>query len=102
MFVFPVATFLAEVERLKPDLLAACRRSVDKASQDLDFVRLDREAFAQAESISVDYAVMEQTEKATVVPLDIGWNDVGSWSALWDISAHDGDGNVFLGEAIAA
>ena len=101
MFVFPVATFLHEVERLKPDLLAACRRSVDKASQDLDFVRLDQEAFSRAESISVDYAVMEQTEKAAVVPLDIGWNDVGSWSALWDISAHDGDGNVFLGEAIA-
>jgi mannose-1-phosphate guanylyltransferase / mannose-6-phosphate isomerase len=101
MFVFPVATFLAEVERLKPDLLDACRRSVNKASQDLDFVRLDADAFAEAESISVDYAVMEQTEKAAVVPLNIGWNDVGSWSALWDISARDGDGNVFLGEALA-
>ena len=101
MFVFPVATYLAEVERLKPDLLAACRRSVNKASQDLDFVRLDAGSFAATESISVDYAVMERTEKAAVVPLDIGWNDVGSWSALWDISDRDADGNVFLGESIA-
>ncbi|MFO1152916.1 MAG: mannose-1-phosphate guanylyltransferase/mannose-6-phosphate isomerase [Rhodospirillales bacterium] len=101
MFVFPVATLLAEVERLKPDLLAACRKSVDNASQDLDFVRLDQPSFAEAESISVDYAVMEQTEKAAVVPLDIGWNDVGSWSALWDISPQDDNGNVFLGEALA-
>lgn len=101
MFVFPVRTLLAELERLKPDLLTACRRAVTQAVHDLDFVRLNRDAFAEAESISIDYAVMEKTAKAVVVPTDIGWNDVGSWSALWEISNQDEAGNVFLGEAIA-
>jgi mannose-1-phosphate guanylyltransferase/mannose-6-phosphate isomerase len=101
MFVFPVRTLLDEFERLKPELLAACRRSVKQAVKDLDFIRLNRDAFAETEATSIDYAVMEQTDKAVVVPTDIGWNDVGSWSALWEISEQDKDGNVFLGEAIA-
>jgi mannose-1-phosphate guanylyltransferase/mannose-6-phosphate isomerase len=101
MFVFPVRTLLDELERLKPELLDACRRAVTQAIQDLDFVRLSRDAFAEAEATSIDYAVMEKTDKAVVVPTDIGWNDVGSWSALWEISDQDQDGNVFLGEAIA-
>lgn len=101
MFVFPVRLLLDEIARLKPDLLAACRQAVTQAAKDLDFTRLDASAFAQAESISIDYAVMEQTDKGVVVPADFGWSDVGSWSALWEISERDESGNVFLGDALA-
>ncbi len=98
MFVLPVAGLLEEAERLKPDMVDFCRRAVERASKDLDFLRLDREAFAAIESISIDYAIMEQTQKGAIVPTDIGWNDVGSWSALSDISAHDENENVILGD----
>ncbi len=101
MFVFPVRLLLDEISRLKPELLAACRHSLTRAVKDLDFTRLDPEAFAKAESISIDYAVMEQTDKGVVVPVDFGWSDVGSWSALWEISDQDSNGNVFLGDALA-
>lgn len=101
MFVFPVRLLLDEIGHLKPDMLAACRQAVIHAVNDLDFTRLDPANFAKAESISVDYAVMEKTDKAVVVPADFGWSDVGSWSALWEISEQDESGNVFLGDAIA-
>jgi mannose-1-phosphate guanylyltransferase/mannose-6-phosphate isomerase len=101
MFVFPVRLLLDEIARLKPELLADCRQAVLQANRDMDFTRLDATAFGRAESISVDYAVMEKTDKAVVVPVDLGWSDVGSWSALWDISERDDSGNVFLGDAIA-
>jgi mannose-1-phosphate guanylyltransferase/mannose-1-phosphate guanylyltransferase/mannose-6-phosphate isomerase len=69
---------------------------------DLDFFRLDRAAFAEAPSTSVDYAVMEHTDAAVVVPADMGWTDVGAWSALWDVGPKDGDGNVVIGDVVAA
>ena len=100
MFLFPVAGYLDEVARLEPDLLDCCRRALAEATSDLDFLRLAREPFARAESISVDYAVMEKTDKGAIVPADLGWSDVGSWSALWEIGDHDADGNVTAGDVI--
>lgn len=101
MFVFAVQAYLEELERFEPDMLAHCRSAVSGAAEDLDFLRLDKAAFAAAPSRSVDYAVMERTGRAATVPVDMGWNDVGSWSALWDIGDKDGDGNVLSGDVIA-
>ena len=101
MFLFKASSYLAELERLQPAMLAACRESLDKASRDMDFIRLDRDAFAASPADSIDYAVMEKTSAGVVVPLDAGWSDVGSWSALWDISEHDEDGNAHHGDVIS-
>ncbi|MBK8908366.1 MAG: mannose-1-phosphate guanylyltransferase/mannose-6-phosphate isomerase [Rhodospirillales bacterium] len=101
MFVLPVAAFLDEVRALKPEMLQGCRQALAGAVEDLDFLRLDAEAFAAIESVSIDYAVMERTGKGVIVPADMGWSDVGSWSALWEISEHDADGNVTVGDVIA-
>lgn len=97
MFVATAATLLAELERLVPELLAAVRSAVEGATRDLDFIRLDPAAFARAPDISIDYAVMEKTSHAAVVPADLGWSDVGSWAALWEVSPKDGDGNATHG-----
>lgn len=101
MFVFRADRFLEEMERFAPDILNACRDAISGASEDLDFCRLERAAFLRSPSDSVDYAIMERTEAAAVVPLDAGWSDIGSWSALQDVSDADTDGNVLLGDAIA-
>ena len=100
MFVLPVRGFLEELDRLEPEMLAGCRAAVAGARQDLDFLRLAREPFAAVRSISVDYAVMERTDRGSMVPVDLGWNDVGSWWALWEIGDHDADGNVTSGDVI--
>ncbi|MEY2884001.1 MAG: mannose-phosphate guanyltransferase [Pseudomonadota bacterium] len=100
MFVLPVRRYLAELERYEPAVLAACRAALAAGTSDLDFFRLDAGAFAASPSISIDYAVMERTDRAVVVPCDIGWTDVGAWSSLWEIGAKDGDGNVCLGDTI--
>ena len=83
IFVLPARTFIDELQRLAPDILTAARSALDNAREDLGFLRLDANAFAAAPSISVDYAVMERTTLAAVLPLDVGWSDVGSWSSLW-------------------
>ena len=101
MFLLPVRQYLAELERWAPAVLTACREALAKGRSDLDFFRLDEEAFAASPNISIDYAVMERTEAAAVVPCSIGWTDVGAWSALWDIGGKDTDGNVCHGDAIA-
>lgn len=101
MFLFKAAQLIAELERHAPAVIAAARAAVAKAASDLDFVRLDAGAFATAPSISIDYAVMEKTDHAAVVPAEMGWTDVGSWGALWDIAARDGDGNTLIGDVIA-
>jgi mannose-1-phosphate guanylyltransferase/mannose-1-phosphate guanylyltransferase/mannose-6-phosphate isomerase len=101
MFLFKAAQLIAEMERHAPAVVAAARAAVAKAVTDLDFVRLDASAFADAPSISIDYAVMEKTDHAAVVPAEMGWTDVGSWGALWDIAARDGDGNTLIGDVIA-
>ncbi|MBF0357407.1 MAG: mannose-1-phosphate guanylyltransferase/mannose-6-phosphate isomerase [Magnetococcales bacterium] len=98
MFMFSAAKYLAELEQFAPDMLAACSRSVQKANKDLDFFRLDREEFSNCPKDSIDYAVMEKTADAVVVPLDAGWSDIGSWSALWDIGDKDCDNNVIRGD----
>jgi mannose-1-phosphate guanylyltransferase/mannose-1-phosphate guanylyltransferase/mannose-6-phosphate isomerase len=101
MFLLPVRTLLAELERLQPDALAAARQAVADARSDLDFLRLDKQAFEAAPTISIDNAVMEHTELAAVVPTEIGWSDVGSWASLWEIAAKDGDGNALSGDVVA-
>ncbi|HWL80284.1 MAG TPA: mannose-1-phosphate guanylyltransferase/mannose-6-phosphate isomerase [Roseomonas sp.] len=97
MFVATAATLLAELERLAPALLATVRAAVEGATRDLDFVRLDPAAFERAPDISIDYAVMEKTSHAAVVPADLGWSDVGSWAALWEVAAKDAAGNATHG-----
>ncbi|QCU72440.1 mannose-1-phosphate guanylyltransferase/mannose-6-phosphate isomerase [Luteimonas yindakuii] len=101
MFLFRASRYLDELARFRPDILDAVRRAFDAASRDGDFVRLDRDAFAASPSDSIDYAVMEKTADARVLPVDIGWNDVGSWSALWDVSEQDEHGNAGHGDVIA-
>ena len=101
MFAFRAGDFLAELESFRPDILEASRRAHAGAVTDLDFVRIDAEAFAACPSDSIDYAVMEKTTRARVIPLDAGWNDVGSWSSLWEVADKDGDGNRIHGDVIA-
>jgi mannose-1-phosphate guanylyltransferase / mannose-6-phosphate isomerase len=101
IFLFPSALFLSELQARHPAMVAACHAALDKAKRDLDFLRLDKMAFAAAESTSVDYAVMEHTRHAVVVPVDMGWSDVGTWDALWQVSAKDQAGNVVHGDVIA-
>jgi mannose-1-phosphate guanylyltransferase/mannose-6-phosphate isomerase len=101
MFLFKASRYLQEMEALQPAILTACRAALDKASRDTDFIRLDADAFAASPNDSIDYAVMEKTADAAVVPLDAGWNDVGSWSALWEVSDKDADGNACHGDVIA-
>ncbi|MDY0884260.1 mannose-1-phosphate guanylyltransferase/mannose-6-phosphate isomerase [Dongia soli] len=101
IFLCSARSFLAELATFEPDALAAAQAALDHAKPDLDFIRLDAESFAAAPSISVDKAVMERTRRAVVVPMSIGWNDVGSWNALWEISQHDPEGNTLMGDVIA-
>jgi len=101
MFLFAAETYLSELERQRPDMVAGCRAAVDRGQDDLDFFRLDGEAFAAVPSDSIDYAVMERTERAAVVPADMGWNDIGSWSALWEVGTKDRAGNIAMGNVIA-
>lgn len=100
MFLFKASQYLAELERFNPKMLAACQNAFDKSTNDLDFVRLDAEAFMACPDDSVDYAVMEKTDKAVVVPMDANWSDVGSWSALWEVSSKDAAGNALRGDVL--
>jgi mannose-1-phosphate guanylyltransferase/mannose-6-phosphate isomerase len=99
MFVATAETLLAEFERHEPALLAEVRAALRSARRDLDFIRLGDE-FARAASISFDYAVAERTDRAAVVPASIGWSDIGSWGALWEISPKDDAGNVTVGDVL--
>lgn len=101
IFLFPVSGLLQQAEKHCPEILAACRSSYDNASRDLDFLRLDQSSFEVCPSDSIDYAIMEKTDRAAVVPSSFGWSDIGSWSALWDIGAKDQDDNVLVGDVIA-
>jgi mannose-1-phosphate guanylyltransferase / mannose-6-phosphate isomerase len=98
MFLFNCRQFLDELQSLRPDILSACEASLAQGQHDLDFCRLDKTAFAACPSDSIDYAVMEHTQHAAVVPTDIGWNDIGAWSALWDVGDKDANGNVLRGD----
>jgi mannose-1-phosphate guanylyltransferase / mannose-6-phosphate isomerase len=100
MFVFTAATMLAEMARHAPDVLASVQAAMAERTRDLDFIRLGQAAFAACPSISLDYAVAERTDRAAVVPADLGWSDVGSWGALWELGRKDEAGNVALGDVL--
>lgn len=101
MFLFKASRYLEELGTFQPKILAACKVALERARRDADFVRLDSEAFSECPSDSIDYAVMEKTADAVVVPLDAGWSDVGSWSALWEASERDDRGNAHRGDVLA-
>ena len=100
MFLFRPEVYLAELEASSPVMLAACRTALHRGRRDLDFLRLDSEAFSACPSDSIDYAVMEKTTNAVVVPMQAGWNDVGAWSALWAVQDRDSEGNVKRGDVL--
>ena len=100
MFMFRASRYLEELECHRPDILAACRAALAGGSQDMHFTRVDEAVFAGCPDESVDYAVMEKTADAVMVPLDAGWSDIGSWAALWDVSDKDQQGNVFKGDVL--
>lgn len=100
MFMFQAQRYLDELETLEPEIAHACRAAIRGAHRDLDFIRLDQEAFKHCPANSIDYAVMERTQHASMVPLDAGWSDVGSWSSLWQVGEQDSQGNVTHGDAL--
>ncbi len=100
MFVFSVETLLSEMQRYAPDVITAVSRAVEFAKNDLDFIRLDEVAFRACPDISIDYALAERTDRAACVPADLGWSDVGSWNALWELGAKDQGGNVAVGDVL--
>lgn len=102
IFLFRACDLLEELRLAAPEILDAAGKALDNARRDLDFVRLDREHFAACPSKSIDYAVMEHTRRAGVVPVDMKWSDLGSWTALWNIGTADADGNVVQGDTLLA
>ncbi|TFY87679.1 mannose-1-phosphate guanylyltransferase/mannose-6-phosphate isomerase [Pseudomonas kairouanensis] len=101
MFMFRASRYLEELERLQPAILEACRVALEGGSQDLPFTRVHAATFAACPDDSIDYAVMEKTSDAVMVPLQAGWSDIGSWSALWEASEKDAHGNVIRGDGLA-
>ncbi len=100
MFMFKASTILNELSLLAPDMVDTCRRAVASGRQDLDFFRVDQMIFDQVDADSIDYAVMEKTEKGVMVSLDAGWNDLGSFDALWKTEKKDGHTNVIKGDVL--
>lgn len=100
MFLFSAKKYLSELKKFRPDILECCELAIQKTKVDSvqDFIRVDAEIFAKCPDESIDYAVMEKTDEGVVVPLDAGWNDVGSWSALWEINEQDSNGNAINGD----
>jgi mannose-1-phosphate guanylyltransferase / mannose-6-phosphate isomerase len=99
-FLFHAATMLGEIERFEPAMAEAAKAAVHGLTRDLDFLRLAAEPFARAPKKSIDYALMERTKLAAVVPTDLGWSDIGSWSTLWDVLDHDPAGNATDGPVV--
>ena len=100
IFLLRADRWLEEIGKFQPEMLAACERAMSKGSRDADFVRVDKESFLASPSDSIDYAVMEKTDRAAVVPLQTAWSDVGSWSSIWEISERDEQGNVVRGDVL--
>lgn len=100
MFMFKASTILEELESFSPEIYQAVKKAVFNGVKDQDFCRLDNESFTASPSDSIDYAVMEKTAKAIVLPLDAEWNDIGAWSALWEVKEKDENGNVFHGDIL--
>ncbi|EAA9472112.1 mannose-1-phosphate guanyltransferase [Salmonella enterica subsp. enterica serovar Cerro] len=101
MFLFRAGRYLEELKKYRPDILIACEKSISDLNIDLNFVRINEDDFYPCPDVSIDYAVMEHTADAVVMPMDAGWSDVGSWSSLWEISAHTPEGNVHHGDVIS-
>ncbi|WP_035415196.1 mannose-1-phosphate guanylyltransferase/mannose-6-phosphate isomerase [Ferrimonas kyonanensis] len=100
MFLFRASRYLQELQRHRPEMVQICRQAVADVSQDLDFVRVDEQAFIDCPDESIDYAVMEHTDDAVVMALDAGWDDIGSWSALWQVGDKDHNGNAIRADAV--
>jgi mannose-1-phosphate guanylyltransferase/mannose-6-phosphate isomerase len=100
MFLFRASRYLEELAQFEPEMVDACRQALAQSRMDLDFVRLDETAFTACPERSVDYAVMEKTSDAVVVPLDAAWSDVGAWSALWEVGEKSAAGNAVQGDVI--
>jgi len=98
MFMFKAATLIDELTTHSPEIVTSVNDAVDNAAQDLDFIRLNEQAFESSPSDSIDYALMEKSDNVVVIPLDAQWNDIGSWSALYDIGTKDSNGNVIQGD----
>jgi len=98
MFMFRAKKYLEELEKFRPDIYEACKKSLCELPDGMDFITVDKESFALCPDESVDYAVMEKTTNAMVVPLDAGWSDVGSWSALWEVNEKDTNNNALTGD----
>jgi mannose-1-phosphate guanylyltransferase / mannose-6-phosphate isomerase len=101
IFMFKASTYLEILENLQKEIFDSCKNSYNKAAKDLDFIRLSEEDFAKCPNISIDYAVMEKAEKVAVVPVNIGWSDVGNWQAISELSSKDTDGNSLIGDCSA-
>ncbi|MCP4386695.1 MAG: mannose-1-phosphate guanylyltransferase/mannose-6-phosphate isomerase [Gammaproteobacteria bacterium] len=102
MFMFRAQAYLDELEKFKPEMVSHCRQAATGMSEDLGFLRLDAEAFGECEADSIDYAVMEKTGLACVVPMDAGWSDIGSWSSLWEQGDKDANGNATRGDVLTS
>lgn len=100
ILLFRAQDYLDELTALCPEMVCLCRQALELGQDDMDFFRLDVDSFAAIEGDSIDYAVMEKTKNAVVFPVEMGWNDVGSWSALWDVGEKNQDGNVVIGEVM--
>lgn len=100
MFLFKASRYLEELQQHRSDIYQACEQAMVNTAEDLDFIRVDKELFTACPSESIDYAVMEKTNSAVVIPLDADWSDVGAWSALWDISEKDQNNNVIRGDVL--
>jgi mannose-1-phosphate guanylyltransferase len=101
MFLFRASRYLEELKKFRPETYSFCRSAMLEAESDIQFTRVDKKKFEACPSESIDYAVMENTEDAVVVPMDAGWSDIGSWSSLWDISEKDSDGNSICGDVMS-
>ena len=100
MFLFKASRYLEELKACRSDIFNACSKALANVSSDLDFIRVDSQAFFDCPNDSIDFAVMENTADAVVVPIDAGWNDIGSWSSLWEVAGKDENGNALLGDVI--
>lgn len=100
MFMFKCSSILNELQQFQPEVCQSAEQALQDTAQDMDFVRLDKQAFLQSPSISIDYAVMEKTKNAAILPLDAQWSDIGAWDALWEVSQKDSNNNVCSGDVL--
>ena len=98
MFLFKASRYIEELKKHSPDILAACEKAIAKTQEDMDFIRIDPQAFLACPDDSIDYAVMEKTDRAAIVPMDAGWSDVGSWTSLWEVLEKDDSANATKGD----